>query len=196
MKIHNFEQGTPEWINVRLGKLTASNADAIATNGVGLTTLCYEKVAEILTGKPKEAYSNDDMERGKALEELARNAYETETGIVVPEAGFVEKNERVGCSPDGFVNDDGLVEIKCPNDTNFVKFMVERKIDPKHIAQMQFQMLICERQWVDYIVFNHNFPQPIIISRVERDEVFIEKIRIGLESGVEKIENILAKANA
>lgn len=197
MKIYTTEelkQGTPEWLAIRLGKFTASDAQAIAAKGAGLTTLCYAKVAERLTGQPsKEKYTNPDMERGNLLEELARNAYEIETGNTVLQVGFIEKSDTEGCSPDGLVDEDGMAEYKCPNPSNFVKYMVQRSIPSDHKLQMQFQMYIAERKWVDYGVFAENFPTPLIVTRVWRDEAVIEQIRIGLEEGYENIERIMAK---
>jgi putative phage-type endonuclease len=193
MKIHDVQQNTPEWFALRLGKFTASDAQAIANNGKGLETLVYEKVAELLTGKFKEEYTNADIERGKELEEMARNSYELETQKLVKKVGFVEKSERVGCSPDGFIAEDGLQEIKCLNNANFVKFMYLQQIDPAHEWQMQMQMLVCERQYCDYVIFNPNFEKPVIITKVLRDEAMIEKLRIGLEEAQRRLEAILVK---
>lgn len=194
MKTYNeIQQGSPEWLQLRLGKFTASNAQAIASNGIGLTTLCFEKAAEILTGKMKEQYANADMDRGNELEEMARNSYELETGIVVKRVGFVEKSDRIGCSPDGLIAEDGLQEIKCKNDPNFVKFMFDKKIDTAHLWQMQMQMLITDRKWCDYVVFNPNFPKSVIVVRVERNEADIEKLRFGLEKAQEQLDSILSK---
>lgn len=190
--IHNIKQGTPEWFAIRLGKLTASDAQAIATNGVGLDTLVYEKVAERLTGKMKEQYTNEDIERGHELEAMARNSYELErAGDLVKEIGFIEQDEFVGCSPDGFVGDKGLFETKCKDDKNFVKYMYEKKIEAAHDWQMQMQMLVTNREWCDYVVFNPNFPKPIIIVRVMRDEVKIAKLRAGIAVGTAKIQAVL-----
>lgn len=194
MKIYyDIQQNTPEWLQLRIGKFTASDAQAIASNGKGLETLVFEKAAEILTGKQKEEYTNADIERGNDLEEMARNSYELETGIVVKRIGFIEKSERIGCSPDGLIAEDGLQEIKCKNDANFVRYMFDKIIEPAHIWQMQMQLLISERQYCDYVVFNPNFPKPILIAKVIRDEVAIEKLRIGLEEAQEKLDNILSK---
>lgn len=191
MKIYNnLVQGSEDWFKVRLGKFTASQAQAIGSNGKGLETLCFEKVAEILSGTQEEGYKNADMERGNEQEALARSAYEMENGVMVKTVGFVELNEKVGCSPDGLVGDDGLVEIKSHNGATFVKLMYSKKIDTKYVWQMQMQMYVTDRQWVDYVAFNENFPKLITI-RVERDESAIEKIRIGIETGVAKIEEIL-----
>lgn len=178
---------------MRLGKFTASTAQAIATNGKGLETLVFEKVAETMTGKLKEQYTNEDIERGHALEMIARNNYELETGNVVTEIAFIEMDEKIGCSPDGMIAEDGLVEIKCMNDAKFARYMYEMKIDPAHYWQMQMQMLVSGRQWADYVVYNENFKRTTIIQRVTRNEADINKLRAGLVQGVAMLETILEK---
>lgn len=192
MKIHaDLKQGTPEWFAVRLGKFTASDAQAIATNGKGLETLVYEKAAEILTGQIKEIYTNSDMERGNALEMLARNSYELEKGVIVTQVGFMELDQYVGASPDGMVGEDGLVEIKCKNDSNFVKFIFDNAIDPAHEWQMQAQLFVSGRQWVDYVLFNPNFARPTAITRVMRSEDKIKKLSVGFEAAKVKLLEVL-----
>lgn len=194
MKIYNeLEQGTQEWLTVRLGKFTASDAQAIANNGKGLETLVYQKAAECITNKLPEAYTNADLERGKELESTARNSYELETGNKVTEIGFVELDSRIGCSPDGFVGTDGLVEFKCKNDINYLKFLLSKEVETAHLWQVQMQMYVCDRQWCDYVVFNPNFPEPLTIVRVERNEASIAKIKVGLSQGVAELEAILEK---
>ena len=194
MKLHtDIQQGTEEWLRLRLGKFTASTAQAIATNGKGLETLVFEKVAETMTGKLKEQYTNEDIERGHALEMIARNNYELETGNVVSEIAFIEMDEKIGCSPDGLIAEDGLVEIKCMNDAKFARYMYEMKIDPAHQWQMQMQMLVSGRQWADYVVYNENFKRTTIIQRVTRNEADINKLRAGLVQGVAMLETILEK---
>lgn len=194
MIIHkDVKQGTEEWLRLRLGKFTASDAQAIANNGKGLDTLVLEKVAETITQKLPKQYTNDDIERGHELEMAARNLYEVETGKVVTEVAFVELNERIGCSPDGCVGDDGLVEFKCKNDVNFVRYLLDGKIDPAHEWQMQMQMHVMNRQWVDYVIYNENFPNPIKIVTVNRDEVKIAKLVAGLAQGCAVLEATLEK---
>ena len=190
MKIHNFKQQSPEWFESRLGKLTASSAQAISANGKGLETLCYEKAAEILSGAGEETYTNKDMERGNEQEKLARASYEMQTGREVQVVGFVEADKHTGASPDGLVGDDGMIEIKCQRAGVYVKTLYTKKIDSKHVWQMQMQMLVAERKWVDFTVFNENF-EDVIIIRVERDEAKIEKIKVGIEAGKARIAEIL-----
>lgn len=195
MKIHDVKQGTPEWVAVRLGKFTASDAQSIATNGKGLETLVFEKAAEILTGQQKESYSNADMERGHALEMLARNSYELEKGVMVTQVGFIEIDEYIGCSPDGMVLEEGLLEIKCKNDSNFLKFAFDNIIDPAHDYQMQMQLLVTGRKWVDYVLFNPNFDRSTVITRVLRSEEKIKKIETGLQTAKAKLAEILKVVN-
>lgn len=187
-------QGSEEWIQLRLGKFGGTDAQAVASNGRGLETKVYEKVAEILTGRPKYTPSNEDMERGIALEDTARQIYKMETANVVEPVGYVELSERVGVSPDGLVNDDGLIEIKCPNDANFIRFAHTKKIDTKYVWQMQHQMFVTDRDWCDFVVFNDNLDR-IEIVRVERDEEAIEKIEKGLEEGTKMLEKVLKEVS-
>lgn len=196
MKIYKeLVQGSDEWLKLRLGKFGGTDAQAVASNGKGLETLCFEKTGEIITGRLKEQYKNEDMQRGNDLENTARSAYEMTTGNIVTQVGYIEKNEFIGVSPDGLVGEDGIIEIKCPCDAVFVRFLYDHKIEPKYEWQMMYQMFVAERKWVDYVVFNDNLNK-IEILRVERNEEKIEKLRIGTESGVVKIKEILSKVNA
>jgi len=193
MKIYKFKQGSEEWLKIRLGKFTGSNAQAIAANGKGLETLIFEKVAELSTGKSKPFYTNGDMERGHELEAMARNSYEVETGITSQQVGFVELDEFTGCSPDGLVGKDGLIEIKCKNDAKFARYLLEQKIDPAHNWQIQMNLFVTGREWCDYIVFNENFKKTISIIRVMRNDVEIAKIKAGLAIGIAQVKSILEK---
>ena len=195
MIIHNFDQHSEEWLNIRLGKLTASHAQAIATNGKGLETLCFKKCSELMTGRVGKSYTNPDMERGNELESLARGVYELKTGNLVKEVGFVELDSQVGCSPDGLIGEDGLLELKCKDDVNFFKLLVERKVDPEYMWQIQMQMYITGRKWCDYVVYNDGYTKPLVIIRVERDEEKISKIKQGLEDGKKLMAEMLKKAN-
>lgn len=194
MKLYrDIEQGTPEWHALRAGRFTASDAQSIGAEGKGLETLAFEKVAEIKTGKSKESYTNDDMERGHQLEAEARNSYEIETGNTVEQIAFAELDEMIGASPDGLVGEDGLIEIKCPSDVVYTRYLYTGDVDPKYYAQMQMQMYVTGRKWCDYVVYNPNFERSIVIKRVEIDENAQYKIQHGLKAGVELVKKILEK---
>lgn len=183
MKIYNFEQYSHEWWAVRRLKMTASKADTIATAGKGLQTYCLELVAEYFSSATPEVFSNEHTERGHALEEEARQIYQIETGRAVTQCGFVEMNEYAGCSPDGLVGDDGLVELKAYGDKHYTEFLLNDKIESKYLWQMQMQMLVCERSWCDFAVYNPNFKRPIVIIRENIDNDKQEKLKAGLAVG-------------
>jgi len=182
MKIHNLEQGTPEWFEVRKWKMTASHATAIASAGKWLQTYAYSIVASMFSSGEKEYHSNKDTDRWHELEPMARWTYEMHTWNDVLEVWFIELDESTGCSPDWLVWDDWLVEIKSFNDEKYVKLRHEKKIDTGHVRQMQMQMYVCDRQRCDYVAYNPNFKETLFIKRVERDEKAIEKIKIWIET--------------
>lgn len=193
MQIYNFKQNTPEWQKIRLGKFTASNAQAIATQGKGLDTIIYKLIAEILTGKQEQGYYSQDMERGHILEEMARSVYELKTSNVVDTVGFCELDQYTGASPDGLVGNDGLIEIKCKSDSIFVQELLSDDIDSSHAWQMQMQMFVTDRKWCDYVVFNPNFENSIKITRVNADQNKFMSIRNGLQKGILTLESLLNK---
>jgi putative phage-type endonuclease len=196
MRIYTAEeapQGSETWLNLRLGKFTCSDATPILTNGKGLETLAFTKVAERKSGMSGDAYDNPAMQNGREMEDTARNSYELEKGVQVKKVGFIEYDEWIGGSPDGLIGEDGLIEIKCPTNRVFVEYLYYKKIDPKYVAQMQMQMYISGRKFVDYVVFNPNFERSIVIVRVNYDHEIGIKLQEGLLSGVLRAKEILSK---
>ena len=190
MKIYNFEQRTEDWYNIRKGKMTASNAETIIANGKGLETYIYNLMAEYYSSAEKENYINADMQRGIDLEPEARLEFEFYTNLDVQEVGFIEHNEFIGVSPDGLIGDDGLIEIKCPNDSIYFKLLLSNNIKPEYIAQMQMQMYVTDRQYCYFVSYNPNFEKSLYIKKINRDEEMIEKLKKGLERGTQLIKEI------
>lgn len=195
MKIHSVLQGTPEWFELRIKyPLTASHAQAIGTGGKGLETLCWDKLAEKYSKSQKEQYTNEHLERGIELESQARGIYELMTGNSVSEVGFITDesiSEAGGCSPDGVVGEDGLIEIKCFADTKHFKMTKKGiEIESKYRWQIQQQLLFTGREWCDFIVYNPNFEDSLLIERVYPDKEMQEKILAGLKKGEELIKEI------
>lgn len=183
MIIHRMEQRSDEWFEMRKGKMTASNAQAISANGKGLETYIIGLLAEKYSNN-REHYTNGDMDRGVELEEAARMTYELEYEKV-EQVGFIEMDELVGCSPDGLVGDEGGIEIKCPNDEKFFKIMVngEKEIDPKYRLQVQMCLLISERKWWDIAFYNPNFDKNLLVFRIYPDMAMQEKLIMGIAKG-------------
>lgn len=180
MIIHDLDQGSPEWFAVRLGIPTASCFDKLITPTGKESTQreAYENqlVAEILTGKPVNDFEgNEWTQRGNELESDAAAFYALQRDIEPVKVGFITNDAGVfGCSPDRLIGDDGLLEIKCPAPHTHVKYMLDRSIDRKYYPQLQGQLLVTGRKWVDIISY-HPEMQPVII-RVERDETFLSDL--------------------
>lgn len=206
MQIHkDITQGSPEWFELRLKyPLTASEAQAIGNQGKGLETLCWEKMAQKYSSADKEQYSNKDLERGKELEPQAISLYELETSNTVETVGFVT-NEEIskvgGASPDGLVNEDGLIEVKAFADTKHFKAVIDFKktgkfeIESQYIWQMQMQMLFTGKKWCDFVAYNPNYKQSLLIQRVEADEEKQKDIIEGLKKGEIIINEIIKNEN-
>lgn len=186
--VHGCSQGSDEWHGLRRGKLTASRAQAIGNNKDGLKSLVDEKIREIKTGITAAVPYTYHMARGSALEASARAVYERTTGETVSEIGFVQCHEYIGCSPDGFVGKEGLVEIKCPQDSVYEKYLSDRKINSTYYWQMQMQILVCGRLWCDYVVFNPNYSSHIIIQRVFPNDQKRQRLETGLANGIDLIK--------
>lgn len=125
--IKEMEQGSDEWHQLRLGKVTASKMSDVLSKGRGTApsksaeTYMMELLAERLTGEAKPFFENDAMRWGTETEPQARFMYELKSGNTVEEVAFIELNEFVGVSPDGLVGDDGMIEIKCPTTITQIK---------------------------------------------------------------------------
>jgi len=195
MKIHEIKQQSPEWFNVRKLKATASHATAIGNCGKGLDTYVLEIVAEYLSSADKEQFSNKHTDRGNELEPQARTIYELTTGKDVKQVGFIEHNDYVGCSPDGLIDDDGGLEIKCIDDVGYLKMLLGEEISSDYQWQIQMNLLITGRKWWDFVAYNPNFKQSIIIKRVVPDKDKQEKLSNGFILAENKIKEILNKLN-
>lgn len=179
-----INQGSQEWHELRLGKITASRiSDVIAQikTGEAASRADYriELVCERLTGKPTESYINADMERGTELERFARAWYEVETGKFVRQVAFVDHPsiEMSGASPDGII-DDGLIEIKCPKAKTHIKYILDDKVPSKYMPQMAWQMACTGAKWVDFVSWCPDLPEnmQIFIKRYERNDEYIAEL--------------------
>jgi putative phage-type endonuclease len=143
-------------------------------------------IAERLTGVPADSYTNAAMQWGTEKEPEARAVYEFMHGVTVEQIGFVDHPtiDMAGCSPDGLVGVDGLVEIKCPNTATHIDTLLGQKIPQKYEYQMQFQMACTGRKWCDFVSFDPRMPGDMQffvkrLSRLEDDRMadFEKQIR-------------------
>jgi putative phage-type endonuclease len=181
----DVEQGSSDWHQHRCGSLGASQVhEVLAKTKSGYSAARGNAIARIvsekLTGVVQETYKNAAMQWGNDTEPQARSAYSFFTGNPVSVVGMFKHPTMAGthASPDGLVNDDGLIEIKCPNTLTHIETLDSEKIDPKYITQMQWQMFLTGRDWCDFVSFDPRMPDDLqlFIKRVRRDPQHISEL--------------------
>lgn len=200
-----MDQHSQEWWDARCGKVTASRiGDLMATTkkGWGAARGHYldEKVAEIVTGKPRDRKKVASLEHRLELEPDARAAYEFYRDSEVALVGFVEHPviPRCGASPDGLVGLDGCVEIKCPDSETHINTWLGKVVDRNYVLQMQFGMACTGRQWWDFVSFDPNMPEELklYVQRVERDDVMIKAIEDAVIEFLAEVDEKVAQVTA
>ena len=182
----NASQESADWMAARAGAFTASRASDLmartksgpsASRGNLLALLAVER----LTGQCVETYRNAAMDRGIELEAEARDMYAFERGVAVAEVGFVVCESIIccGCSPDGLIGDDGLLEIKCP--ASMAKHLDALRTGAhakEYRWQLQHQLMVTGREWVDAASYDPRFPDglQLAVTRVTRDEAAIKEL--------------------
>ena len=202
-----IQQGTAEWHQLRLGKVTASRvADILAKTKTGpsasrnnyLIELALQRVTKTI----EESYTNAAMEWGTQTEPQARVAYEVKTGNFVDQVAFIDHPTITGfgCSPDGIVDLDGLIEIKCPNSATHWSYIKANEPPNKYFIQMQAQMAVTGAKWCDFVSFDPRMPErsQLLVVRVMRDPEYIlymEAEIVQFLKEVEKEVQLMEKRN-
>jgi putative phage-type endonuclease len=183
------EQRSDEWLKLRCGVATASCFDKIITPATGkasASAVAYrrELLAEWLTGQPVSIKESGWMQRGTEMEPEARAFYEFEADAEVVETGitFLDERRLIGCSPDGLVGSDGLVEIKCPAPHTHVGYLLDGRLPTAYIPQVQGALWVTGRQWCDFVSYSDTMES--LIVRVNRDESYIAKMATLIEAFV------------
>lgn len=194
--------GTEEWAAARLGKVTASRiADLMAKTktgwGASRDNYMADLIAERLTGVAVEGFKSQAMQWGTDTEHQARRFYELIEGVTVCEGGYVDHPSIVmaGASPDGFVDEDGLVEIKCPLTKTHIDTLMHERVNTVYVKQMQWQMACTGRAWCDFISFDPRMPEDLrmFVQRVPRDDDVIKEIETAV---VDFLAELAAKVEA
>jgi putative phage-type endonuclease len=189
-------QRDADWYAARIGKATASrfrDATAYLRSGdpaQAQRDYVTELVVERLTQQPIQRYVTSAMQWGTEQEPAARAAYERATGISVEETGFVAHDTLLaGCSPDGLVDWDGLIEIKCPYNSAVHIETLLNGMPAEHTAQVQGQLWITGRQWCDFVSYDPRMPEPLQlhVQRIQRDEAFIADLERRVSSFLQEV---------
>ena len=199
MKLHDVDQNTEEWFACRVGRPTASNFKLLVTSkgepSKSMEGYAQELAGELYAGRHLDTWNgNKYTEYGHETEDEARLAYTIAAEGTVSKGQFVtDDNELYGCSPDGFVGESGLLEIKCLPKKHIemlLYFRKNKKCPPDFIAQTQGQLFVCEREWVDLFFYRPFLPS--LAVRIHRDESFIAKLDTQIKSCLEYRDKVLA----
>ncbi len=191
-------QNSPEWLDakvrpshgIRIADVTANQERKSAASRESYK---MELLAEVLTGRATEHYVSQAMDFGRENEPLAGSLYEIEKGMEVERVGYVlhPSIPRSGCSPDGLVGDDGLVEFKVPNTTTHLEYLIGEVVPAEYIPQMTWQMACTGREWCDFVSYDPRLPSAfgLFIVRLPRNEELICEME-------KEVEKFIAELNA
>ena len=192
-----LQQGTDEWRQARCGSIGASDAPRVVRrikNGYSADreNVMAEKVLERLTNVPFQLYKTAAMLQGTAREPDARMTYELVKGVEVEQIGLVPHPLIKGAhaSPDGYVGNLGLVEIKCPEPAKHLDTLLNETISNDHTVQMMWQLSCTRRHWCDYVSFNPDFPakMQMWVRRVPRDAKLISELEREIAQFIKEVD--------
>lgn len=199
LQIFTCEQGTPEWRAARAGIPTASEFSTVLASGRGggesktRRTYLLKLAGEVITGEPSEGFSTVHTERGHAMEPEARDLYAFMHDCEPELVGFVRSGSK-GCSPDSFVGDRGMLEIKTKLPHLHLDCLLRDDFPPEHKAQCQGALWVAEREWIDLAIY---WPKlPLIVRRAYRDETYIRELSVAVDAFNAELADIVARVRA
>lgn len=200
-------QGSEAWLKLRLGKATGSRiSDIVAKprSGSGPSasreTYLAQLVCERLTGAVQDGYKSAAMLRGTEVEPKARDAYSFYSGWDVQQVGFTPHPTigMSGCSVDGVVGDDGIVEFKCPDSKEHIAALRGKPISGAYMTQMMWEMACTGRHWCDWVSFDDRLPESmcLFVKRVPRDNARIRELEIEVIKFLAEVDATVAELRA
>jgi len=178
MRWHDVEQNTDEWFYLRCGKVTASNAACFMANedkafGDPAKRYALQIALERINGYRSESgfAGNVHTERGHEQEPIARMLYEEMNFVDVTNGGFFD-NGLYGDSPDGLINDDGVIEIKSVIAPVHYATITRGSFDPSYTWQLISHLDCTGRDWVDFVSYCAEFPEHkrLFVSRLYKKD--------------------------
>lgn len=182
MPFLQLEQGSEAWLDARRGLITGSRfrdaREKLKSGQPAKSCLDYARdvARERIGGKAPAKFQNAAMRTGTEQEPVARAMYEARTGYMVDEAGFYVTEDRLfGLSPDGLINDDGVLEVKTMVSSDTLFTAIADGDLSAYMDQCLGYLWLLGRQWVDLVLWvpdlNH-----LAVHRITRDEAAIEKL--------------------
>jgi len=120
--------------------------------------LAVKLAIERITGRPlPDEYDNVHMQRGREQEPDARALYAAENFVDVQLGGYYDDG-GVGVSPDGLVDNDGVIEIKSVIPAIHFDCLKRKDYDPKYKWQLFLLLKVSGREWIDFVSYCSQFP--------------------------------------
>lgn len=203
MKVHDVAQGSLQWLELRAGKPTASEFKALVTSkwkirtGEGVRTYLATKLAERWLQGPLPGFSSFAVEQGHLREERAIKWFQAEYGLTVQRPGFITSDDgRIGCSPDGLLEDGTGLEVKSPAPQTHVGYLIEGVVPEEYLVQVHGGMLVTGARLWRFVSYNPAFPA--LVVPVHRDEAICATIQEALDSfnaDLEEAYDMLVRLN-
>lgn len=191
MIIHNCDQGSYEWHQLRLGKITGSRLKKMMAKDN--LALIDELIAEEECGLPDDDdFITEEMQRGLDLEPLAVQEYCNITGYDVDHPCLLQSSDwPILCqSPDGYIGTTGAIEVKCPKTKNHIKYIRMGKIPNEYKEQVWSYFLVnTTLEWLDFVSYDPRLvKKPIWILRINRSD-----IQEDLDMATSELEKFIVK---
>jgi len=200
MIVHDVIQGSQEWLDIRVGVITASEFNKVLTPKTKKLSeqakSIERKIAaqRLIEEDEVEFFGNAWTDRGNEYEDEAVSLYEILKECEAQKVGFITNDDlTIGCSPDRLIGEDGGLEIKCPSAHNHINFLLDKNVEEEYRCQVQGCLMVTGRKWWDVMSYHPKLPP--VIKRVERDEEFInalsealEQLLININETIERVE--------
>ena len=192
-------QGSDIWVSLRAGLLTASEMHLIVTPTLKIADNdktrihLYELMAQRITGHVEPQYVSDDMLRGINDEVKAKIIYSEKYSTVV-ETGFVTNDFLgfpIGFSPDGLIDDDGLIECKSRRQKFQVQTIANNEMPKDYLIQVQTGLMVTDRSYCDFVSYCGGLP--LFVQRIYADVLIQKAIIEAAISFEDKLQEKLAE---
>ena len=199
MALVDIQQQTAEWLQMRIGAVTASRMNDVMAklkNGnpsQARKDYAAELVCERLTNRASEHFVSRAMEWGIDNEPLAKAAYELEFDVQLQSGGLAmhDRIKWLMASPDGLVGDEGLAEFKCPTTATHIEYFTAGVVPEEYRWQMYCQMACADRKWCDFVSYDPRLPASLelFVRRLERNDEIIAKMEAEVERFIGEVED-------
>lgn len=202
MEIYDsIDQGSPEWNALRVGSIGGSSISKAVAKGEGKMRkqLLYDLVGELMSGEKKQGYASHEMQEGMKYEPVARSFYSLVNGVHVKQIALIKDGPHKHVSPDGLIDDNGMVEIKTAIPSVFAEMIDTGKIPTDRRRQMQWSLKRSSRQWCDYVMYCPYLKDdiyPMVTVRIERDEKEIEFLESGADDFIKDLQDLFLRVRS